>query len=172
MSDVFGSVVSSRLRGLIVWRQWRMMSRAGRHFPSEKHAAAQAAISDTVSVCSFHVDAACIEAARWWQCCCGQNEIPPAVSGLTLELDAVMQRQVSGGDAVKGFTSADCLLTLLKRSKGNYGLHVNISRSAEMLFWGNIRKIKDFSERDIQDLLFFQIWGSYISTLSHNSGLM
>lgn len=29
--------------------------------------------------------AACVKAARWWQCCCGQKEIPPAVSASTLE---------------------------------------------------------------------------------------
>lgn len=27
--------------------------------------------------------AACVKAARWWQCCCGQKEIPPAVSAST-----------------------------------------------------------------------------------------
>ena len=49
--------------------------------------------------CSFHAVAAWIKATRWWQCCCGQNEIPPAVSVSTLELHALMQSGLTEWDA-------------------------------------------------------------------------
>lgn len=48
---------------------------------------------------SFHAVAACIKATRWWQCCCGQNLIPPAVSASSLELQALMQSWLTQWEA-------------------------------------------------------------------------
>lgn len=62
-------------------------------FVTASLAAVQATVGETAKrgTVSFHTVAACIKATRWWQCCRGQNEIPPAVSASTLELHALMQ---------------------------------------------------------------------------------
>lgn len=61
-------------------------------FVTASLAAVQAMVSETAKkgTFSFHAVSACIKATRWWQCCCGQNQITPAVSASTLELCALM----------------------------------------------------------------------------------
>lgn len=63
---------------------------------------------------SFHAVAACIKATRWWQCCCGQNQIPPAVSASTLELCALMLL------AQSWLTEWDAALSIPMSLKGLY----------------------------------------------------
>lgn len=67
--------------------------KGGCFYSSLSVAAVQAKVGETAKkgTFSFHAVAACIKATRWWQCCCGQNEIPPAVSASSLELHALMQ---------------------------------------------------------------------------------
>lgn len=49
--------------------------------------------------------AASITATRWWQCCCGLNEIPPAVCASIWESWGEMQLSPSQRVFLKGFTS-------------------------------------------------------------------
>lgn len=74
---------------------------------------------------SFCVCMAHIKATRWWQCCCGQSEIPPAVSASTLELHAVMQSWLSQWDAALCCKASENLLPrlTLEKVKGKQTLY-------------------------------------------------
>lgn len=64
-----------------------------------------------------------IKAARWWQCCCGQNEIPPAASASTLEPHAVVWSWLSQPEAALAVAkvSERLLPRLVHPEKGQKG---------------------------------------------------